>query len=1069
MMFCFRISAIARSACTLAVVAFSANAQEARLSGTVTDPSGSYLPEARVTATQSERSLVFSTHTSSEGRYVFARLPIGNYQIKAEATGFKLYVKSDLSLTTNADTLLNVAMEIGALTEQVTVSGESTRVSTESSTIQQLVDSKRILELPLNGRNVYQLARLVPGTGPGGFNVGGGKTGGQQSNMVNVRLDGALNVNTAYGDILPSPSPDAIQEFSVQTSVPSARYGWASGVIEVSTRGGTNELHGSLYEFLRNDKLDARSFFQPTRTKRKRNQYGVAAGGPLVIPRLYDGRNKTFWFVNFEQQKEPLSAPVSIFVPTDLQLRGDFSASGRVIRDPQTNQPFAGNVIPQSRLDPLAINYLNKFVPTTSDPAGLYQYQRPADNNPTSLLLRADQLIGSRHQLSARSFITRRQGPSAAGNLPAFQASLGINDTDFVGASHVWTVSPNKINTARFGFNGTYSNAELFPKLSDAEMQQLGWSPNFPRYNENVPAISVPGFFNGSTEFSTLRDYSSYNWSDDFSWIVGRHTLMMGIDAMHTIQEGYSVSRTHGLYTFSGAFSGLALSDFLLGKPNTFRQGNPAIDRTLGLHAAVYFQDDFKLSRRLTVNLGLRYEIPLPPKSDLGQTAFYRPGQQSTVYPNAPAGLLYPGDRDTGGETLGNAGYELNKNYWAPRVGLAYSLTSDQRTVLRAGYGVYYAPAWTNVLGQLQIYQPFIRIIDLVAPPSTSDPWAGYPGGRPHPYDRSEGAVFDKEIAGFAFGPNFREPMMQQWNLGIQREFARDLLATVSYAGTRGTRIPYLRDINPAVYIPGQSTVANTNSRRPLYPDFARFSLAESVVNSSYHSLQASLDRRYSNGLTILASYTFSKALTDLNAVLTNNGGVPDPDNRRLEWGPADHDRTHALVTSWVWQIPYGATTRGVARVLLHGWELNGIWSTYSGPPLSFSTSQDRALRGQPNRPDRLQDARLPSDRSRAERIARYFDTTAYAPNRIGEFGNAPRAESQLRGPGSLDVTLGIFKRFRGFAESHSIQFRTEMFNAINRPNFSAPGTNVDAPASLGRIVSAGDGRIIQFGLKYLF
>ena len=210
-------------------------------------------------------------------------------------------------------------------------------------------------------------------------------------------------------------------------------------------------------------------------------------------------------------------------------------------------------------------------------------------------------------------------------------------------------------------------------------------------------------------------------------------------------------------------------------------------------------------------------------------------------------------------------------------MGLAYSLTGDQKTVLRAGYGVYYAPAWANVLGQLQIYQPFIRIIDLVNPPSVADPWMGYPGGSPHPYDRAQGAVFDKEIAGFAMDTNYREPMMQQWNLGIQREFARNILATVSYAGTRGTRIPYLRDINPATYIPGQSTVANTNSRRPLYPDFARFSIAESVINSNYHALQASLDRRFASGLTVLASYTFSKSLTDMNTVLTNNGGIPNP------------------------------------------------------------------------------------------------------------------------------------------------------------------------------------------------
>ena len=244
--------------CLLAAGAF---AQEARLSGTATDASGGAVVNVRITLTQLERNLRFEAISSGDGRFVLPRLPIGSYRIQAEAPGFKQYVKDGVDLTTNADVLLNIAMEIGSVSEQITVTGEATRVSTESATIQQLVDSKRIVELPLNGRNVYQLARLVPGTGPGGFNIGGGKTGGQNSNMVNARLDGNLNVNTAYGDILPSPSPDAVQEFSVQTSVPSARYGWASGVVEVSTRSGTNSLHGSLYEFLRNDKLDARNFF----------------------------------------------------------------------------------------------------------------------------------------------------------------------------------------------------------------------------------------------------------------------------------------------------------------------------------------------------------------------------------------------------------------------------------------------------------------------------------------------------------------------------------------------------------------------------------------------------------------------------------------------------------------------------------------------------------------------------------------------------------------------------------------------------------------------------------------
>jgi len=1048
----------------LLLCAHSALAQEARLSGVVSDPAGAAIVGASLTATQTERNIAFSTKAGEDGRYLFPRLPSGTYTVRAESQGFRPFVQAEVRITTGAEALLNVSLRLGSVTEEITVTGDASRVNTESSTIQQLVDSERVVDLPLNGRDVYQLAKLVPGTGANGFDIAGGKSDSQDSNMVNVRLDGNLNVNTAYGAILPTPSPDAVREFAVQTSLPSARYGWASGVVEVETRSGTNALHGSLYEFFRNDKLDARSFFMASKTKRRRNQYGVAVGGPFVVPGIYNGRNKTFWFLNFEQMKEPVNSTQTTFVPTEAQLRGDFSASSRVIRDPVNNQPFPGKVIPLSRIDPIAINVMKKYVPAPQDSTGVYRFQRPADNNPTNVLGRVDQLIANRHQLSFRSFHTRKQAPLSAGNLPAFANSLTRSETDFIGTSHTWTVSPNKINTLRYGFNGSYSNEDLRPKVSDQELVEMGWSPNFRRYNDNMPSLEVSGYFTVSRSNSTLRDYTTHSFSDDFSWIHGRHAMMMGFDGIYTIQSGTSVSRTHGIFTYSGSLSGLGLSDFMLGRPSNLKQGNQAIDRTLGMHLSWYFQDDFKINKRLTMNLGVRYELPKPVWSDLGQTAFYRPGQQSTVYPNAPVGLLYPGDQG-----LGNAGYEGRMNYWAPRVGLAYALTSDQKTVLRTGYGIYFAPTWTNILGQFQVYQPFTRTIDLATPPSTSDPWAGYPGGNPHPYDRTKGAHFDKQITGFGYAPGYRELSMQQWSFGIQREFTRSLLATVSYVGTRSTHIPYSRDINPATYIPGASTVANLNSRRPMYPDFARFSLAESVVNADYNALQATLDRRFSGGLTVLLGYTFSKTLTDLETVITNDGGTQDPNNRSLERGPADSHRTHAFHTSWVWKVPFASGFHGPARVLLHGWQVTGILSMYSGAPLLFKTNQDRALRGSPNRPDRLKDARLDTSRPRAELIAKYFDTTAYVPNAIGQFGSAPRAEAQLFGPGSATLTAGINKRFRGIAESHGVQFRTEIFNALNRPNFSKPGTNVDSPGSFGRITGASDGRIIQFGLKYLF
>ncbi|MFN0106938.1 MAG: TonB-dependent receptor domain-containing protein [Bryobacteraceae bacterium] len=1041
-------------------------AQEARLSGSVSDTSGASIPSVALTATQGERQVVFQTQTDVEGRYLFPKLPIGSYRIRAEHQGFKTAVREGITLTTSADISLNLVLEVGSLTDQVTVSAEASRVSTESATIQQLVDAKRIVELPLNGRDVYQLARLVPGVGQSGVNIGGGRSGSQNSGMANVRVDGSLNVDNVFQQLLPSPSPDAVQEFTIQTSVPSAKYGYASGVIEISTKSGTNALRGSLYEFLRNDKLDARNFFLPTKTKRKRNQFGFAGGGPVYIPGIYDGRNKTFWFVNFEQQKEPLGAATTIFTPTAAQLGGDFNGYSRVIRDPVNNQPFADNRIPASRLDPLAVNFIKQYVPLAQDSLGTFLYQRPNDNNPKQMLIRGDQSLGAgNHQLSGRIFTTRRLGPTGHGNLPEFQKGTVVLDTDLYGVTYTANVAANKINTARFTFNGYYTEADYKPNIALDDLKKLGFAPNYYTYTPDFPLFNVTGFFQASIEqIKIARDYNTAAWSDDFVWIRGKHNIQIGTDGIRTFQQDANLSRTNGSFTFNGNFSNVALTDFLLGRPSAFRQGSPAPDNVRGLHLSWYVQDDIKVSKRLTVNAGLRYELPLPPIALNGAAMAYRPGQKSTVYVNAHPGVLFHGDPD-----IPRSGRTAAKKLFAPRVGFSYQLTDDAKTVVRAGYGVFYNPSWSNIEGQFAIYQPFTRIIDINAPPSTSNPWATFPGGNPHPYVPGKDAIFDQQITGLSYGPNFKELMMQQWNINVQREFRRDWLMTVGYAGSHGTHIPYLRDINQAVYIPGQSTAANVNNRRPLFPYFSRFSFIESVTNSSYNSLQASLDKRFSKGVTVLASYTFSKSLSDLNTVLTNNGGVQNADDRRPEWAPSDFDRTQAFVTSWVWELPTPFGKRGLGNAVFGGWQLNGIWSMYSGGPLSFATSQDRALRGQPNRPDRVKDPRLDNGRPRAEMIPRYFDTTAFVPNQTGQFGNAPRAEGQLRAPGTVDVTAGVQKMFRGILETHRLQFRTELFNALNRPNFGAPGTNPDTPANYGRITSASDGRIIQFGLKYMF
>lgn len=1050
-------------------------AQEARLTGTVTDSSGAVLSEVAITATQTRQNITATTKTNTEGRFQFPRLAIGPYEIKAEFAGFKTSNQSGIELTTNADSLLNIIMQVGALTESVSVSAQASRVSTESATLQQLIDDRRIVDLPLNGRNVYSLTTLVPGTGQSGTNIGGGRSGAQNSGMANVRLDGALNVDNVFQQILPSPSPDAVQEFSTQISTPSAKYAYASGVIEVTTKSGTNDLHGTAYEFLRNMDLDARNFFLPGKTNRKRNQYGFTLGGPLLLPKIYDGRNRTFWFVNFEQQKEALGAATTIFVPTAAQLHGDFSSIAASIRDPSTGQPFPGKQIPASLLDPLALNFAKAYLPAATDSRGSNVYQKANGNSPTQLLARGDQLFGGgKHQINFRAFLTSAANPVGSGNIPVQQNGVQTTKTYLYGLTYVALVAPNMINTARVSLNHWFQFADYSPKITLQGLKDLGFSNNYYIYTPGFPTFAVSGYFNSSIDQIYIqRDYHTLSWSDDLSWVTGKHTFTFGTDAIRTFQYDNNLSRTDGSFGFDGSQSGNALADFMLGKPFQFYQENPAPDHLRALNLAWYAQDDFRVSKRLTVNLGLRYELPLPIVALNDATMAYRAGAQSKVYPTAPPGLLFYGDPG-----VTRSGTDTPHKSFAPRVGLAYGLTADQKTVLRAAYGIYYNPSWSNEAGQFAIYQPFTRRINLLTPPGIANPWANYPGGNPFPSTESLGqtgakpgkqVVFDPNITSLAYGPNFVPLRLQQWNISLQREIARNWLVTVGYAGNHGTHIPYLRDMNVPNYIPGQSTVGNTDTRRPLAPYFSRFSLIESVINSSYHPLLVSVDKRFSSNFSLQVAYTFSKALAGQDSVLTNTGGETNPYNRRLDSGPTNFDVSNALVVSWGWNVPSGSWNKGAKGFLFGNWQVNGYWTMYSGIPVQISGSVDRALRGRPNRPDRIGDPQLSTSRARAQLITSYFNTAAYAINQPGTFGSAPRSESQLRAPGSVTVNLGAFKSFRGMREHDKVQVRSEFFNLFNRPNFGSPGSNIDAPSSFGRLTSAADGRVIQFAMKYVF
>ncbi len=1041
-------------------------AQTATLTGTVTDKTGAVIPSAQIKAIQTERNVKFEVTSDAAGRYTLQNLPIGSFVIEARADGFKLYRRTGVELTVDLRGLVNIALEVGEVSQAIDVQGDASRVDTQTTTIQQLVDSQRVEQLPLNGRDVYNLAKLVPGTGVSGFSVGGGREG-TWGTTTNVRLDGGSNNDRTWLKVLSSPSPDAVEEFSIQTSVPSAKYGFSAGVIEVATKSGTNELHGALYEFLRNDALNGRNFFAATQTKLKRNQYGIAAGGPVWLPKVVDGRNKLFWFFNWEQQKQPATTLTTIYTPTAAQRQGDFSGS-KAITDPLTKQAFPGNVIPSSRMDKIATNVISQFVPLPQESNGLYRYQTPNDNNPRQILGRMDYHSGA-NQFTYRAFLTANSKPVDRGTLPYFNGA-GLSSTDTGNHTFTFTriVTPALINVFRFSANKYLSGTRPDPARDNFPIETLrtmGWAQNYYAFGNTLPELGVTGFFTaGSWRYYWYDHGDNYSLDDDVSFIRGRHSMDFGFNfTLVNETKDDEGSGLAGQYAFNGATTGSALADFLIGKPSSFLQRSVEDLRLRSNSFAWYFQDNIKVRPRLTLNLGVRYELPVAASNGLREFMVFLPGstQKSQQFVNAPPGLLFPGDSGVSDKARATP-----TNQIGPRVGFTYALTADQKTVLRAGYGLMYNPSWLQQEAQFAEKNPFNLRQAINAPPSTADPWADYPGGNIFPGKvRSPDYVFYAS-AGASYARNFTDPNMQQWNVNIQREIARDYLIKAAYVGTKGTHLMLRNDINAAEYIPGASTLANLDSRRPYAPQMAAIDWITSDGNSSYHSAQLSLDKRFGHGFSIQGAYTFSKAID-----LQSGGWDSYPQDSRnwaAERSPSTSDRTHVFRTSWVWSLPFASGLRGVPRLLLGGWDLTGILSLYSGAPLAMTESVDRALRGLTNRPDRLSDPRVSGERSKSEMLAQYFNTSAYSRNQTGQFGNAPRAESQLRGPGTIALDAGVVKHFR-FTDRHRVDLRGEFFNLPNHANFSSPGTNIGASTSFGRITSAGDPRIIQLALKYVF
>jgi len=1060
-----------------ALLASPATAQQAgQISGMVTDSTGAVVPGVTVTAVEVSTGFRSAVVSGEGGRYRFPSLRPTRYELTAEITGFRTFRHQGIELQANQSLTVNVTIQIGALENAVTVSGETVQVDTTTSALSQVVDHARIVELPLNGRDVARLTTLVAGTVLGSVSTETGKSipgglrlssNGSQERQVAFRLDGTSNTDFYFQENQTFPFPDALQEFSIQTSNYTAAQGNNAGaVVNVVTRSGTNQFHGGGFGYVRDRAFNARPFFAPERDHLKRNQYGGYAGGPIV-------RGRTLFFGGWQGTTiTNRAADVSAFVPTIDQRAGNFATCGapcnRPIRDPLTGGNFPNNQIPVTRFDPASVALL-RFIPAAGGD-GRIQIARNSAQDMNQVVAKIDHQLGSNDQLSARYFIDHFDNAAIYNDDNLLTYRGGSNQsrvrTQNVVTSWKRTLSPSLLNEFHFGYNRIHSRRA--PPDGAPGMRDLGVRlPLYPTL-ASIGEIRVQDFFNIGDNLEASFVRNGFELNNRTSWVRGKHNVQFGGELQYYKVDIVNEFRRAGHYIFNGNVTGSAMADFFLGRMNNFDQGTGEYKNNRALYSSLFVQDDFKMRPGLTLNLGLRYE-PTPPWHEVRgriqrfTIADFENGVQSTQFVNAPPGLTFRGDPGVAEDgTFGDY------NNVAARVGFAWDLTGDGKTSLRGGGGMFYdqhllgefnngavnAPPWNVRLSVVQPQGPFSdpyrdrADFDLVTLESIG----------------SRNAPFPRPVLVESYDETFTTPLTYNWNLTLEREVLDGWLVRGAYVGSSSRNGRTTINLNPARYIPGASTTGNTDARRLFAPLYGNVNYFVQDRSSKYHSMQLTVNRRYLNGLTVMANYTLSRSVGNFGDLL-----IPwfMPDFDGLEYGPLDQDRRHRFVASWVWDLPGVPTRSGLVKTVLHGWQVSGIVQYQSGAPFTISSGRDNSLDGLGNDRAKFTGASMTPLEGSDKTV--WFNPAAFAVNDVGTFGDV--GKGAFYGPHLYYWDMGLFKNFQIAGETR-VQFRAELFNVFNQVNFNLPNRNVSG-GGFGRITSthpdAGDPRIIQFGLKFVF
>ena len=1038
------------------------------LFGTVTDRTSAVLPGVQVTATNVGTNLTRTAQTGAQGEYRMEFMPIGEYTVEVNAKGFKRFVQKGIVLQINVPARVDAQLDVGLVSESVEVVSSAPAVNTENAQIGRTVENTELTTLPIVGRNVYTLLSLTPGVSSNANSIvlgypeqrtmiNGGVDGGAGS--VNYYLDGGTNMTGLRNTGNIAPNPDAVEEFRVVTNNYSAEYGrFAGGMINIITRSGTNEFHGSLFEFLRNNALNAYDWGALTIAPLRRNQFGGSFGGPIR-------KDKTFFFGTYSGLRQNIGQFLnSAVVPTALERSGNFSQDKTKPNDPLNgNAPFPGGIIPANRFDPVASKILNQYIPLANLPGNGWQGYVPNPYNTDEELIKVDHQLNERQRLTGSYYTTAGTNTiQPAGNLPWSTQSFNWRQQN-VNVSDTWTISGNTVNQFWVSYTRNFGGRLNLPGMS---LGDLG-STFQPQGTPSLPQIAVTGYFTlGQSIAGPTAGTNFYSTRDVVSYTRGRHTLRFGGELSLNKDIQQTLLNNYGVFSFSGAKTGNAFADFITGLPVTMNQDAPITAMDNFWTYALFAQDDFRILPRLTLNLGLRWDVQTAPTDPFDREATFKQGVQSQVLKgsNVPTGLLVVGDPGVGRGIVSTP-----LGHFAPRVGLAWDPFGNGKTSVRAAAGVFYGSVSGNEWNSTSNYQPFAVREQFNNVQSLANPYGLLPGGvSPFPYSYNPSSpqfIFPAAIYGMA--PDFRWPYTYQLNFSVQRELPKGWTVTGAYVGSLGRRLPFAVDLNYPYYN-STATTGNVNNRRPIQPGvLSNVYSVLSVMNTAYHSLQVTVERRLSQHFQVKAFYVYSKALEDVQLDNnTVNGGAEDYRNLALDRGRSNNDRRHSAVGSVIWSLSYFGHLNPVARAILNGWEISGIVTLQSGLPFTITSGTDTNLDGNNNdRPMLIGNPYLDPNRGRDQTTAMWFNTAAFGKPANGVDGNLAR--NLMDSPGSKNVDAGIFRNFK-IVERMTLQARGEFTNAFNLVNLGAPTATLSS-TQFGQVRSASTMRQVQVGLRLTF